>query len=331
MRIGVWSLAHVHAPSYLSVLKQRTDVEWLGISDEDAARGQAVAAQEGTAFEPDPAQMLAKVDAVVITSANADHHDMAMRAAQAGVHALVEKPIATTIADAEDMIQAFDSRGLVLATAFPCPYSPAFVELLHTVRAGSLGKVLAIKATNRGTMPGGFFIDLGKSGGGAVIDHTVHVVDLIRRLTESEVVTVQAEIGHGLYHEIWDDSGLLTLDLADGAFASLDVSWSRPKSYPTWGDVTLKVIGEKGNATIDLFAQHVTVYPSSDSPAHWAPWASDLDALMISDFISCVAQGTRPMSTGEDGLRALKVALAAYASAERGQAVDLTEMDRAGL
>ena len=328
MRIGVWSLAHVHAPAYLSILSQRNDIEWLGITDKDAARGEAAAAKAGIPFEPDPAQLLAKVDAVVITSANADHRDMAIRAAQAGVHALVEKPIATTAADAEDMIQAFGSRGLVLATAFPCPFSPAFVDLLSTVRAGTLGKILGIKATNRGTMPGGFFIDLEKSGGGAVIDHTVHVADLVRRLTQSEVVAVQAEIGHGLFHENWDDSGLLMLDMADGSFASLDTSWSRPKSFPTWGDVTLKVIGEQGNATVDLFAQHVTIYPGESKPARWASWGSDMDALMISDFLSCVAQGTRPMSTGEDGLRALEVTLTAYASAESGQSVAMSEIGR---
>jgi len=323
MRIGLMSLAHLHANSYISVLQERTDIEFMGLTDEDASRGAALAQERGLAFFEDPEDLLSQLDAVIITSANVDHCAMAMRAARAGVPSLVEKPLATTVADAQKMIDAFAQRDTLLATAFPCPFSPAFEALQETVHSGALGHVLAVRATNRGTMPGGFFIQLERSGGGAVIDHTVHVADLLRRLSGAEVERVYAEVGNGLYHENWDDSGVLTLELSDGSFATLDCSWSRPKSYPTWGDVTLRVTGEKGNASADLFTQHIMHYPATQEAPQWQTWGSNLDAIMIQDFVDAVRSGRPPRSTGHDGLRALQVALGAYESARTGQPVSL--------
>jgi predicted dehydrogenase len=325
MRVGLWSLAHLHAFSYLPILRDKPDIQFVGITDEEPERGQRVAREYGVPFFANAEELLAQVEAIVITSANVDHCPMALRAAEAGVAALVEKPIATTLSDARAMIRAFESKGLTLATAFPCPFSPAFEELVRTVRAGELGRVLAIKATNRGVMPGGFFIQLERSGGGAVIDHTVHVADLLRRLTGSEITQVYAEIGHGLYHQEWEDSGLLTMDLSDGSFATLDCSWSRPKSYPTWGDVTLHVVGERGNATADLFGQHLHFYPAEEGKPSWQGWGSNLDALMIADFIAAVRETRAPRSDGLDGLKALEVALAAYESAKARRPIRMGE------
>lgn len=325
MRVGLWSLAHPHAFSYLSVLSDRQDIEFVGLTDEEPERGAKVARERGVPFFQEPDDLLAQVDAVVITSANADHRVMAERAAEARVAALVEKPIATSIEDGAAIVGAFREASLTLGTAFPCPFSPAFEALAETVRTGQLGEVLAIKATNRGSMPGGFFIQLDRSGGGAVIDHTVHVADLLRRLTGSEAVRVYAEVGHGLHHQDWDDTGILTIDLSNGAFATLDCSWSRPVSYPTWGGVTLHVVGERGNASADLFGQHLHLYPAEEGLPAWQGWGSNLDVLMIDDYVRAVRESRPPRSTGVDGLRALQVALAAYESARTGQPVTIQE------
>lgn len=314
----------MHSRSYLRALSTRDDVHEVFLLDESRpALASEVGSQLGIETVMTAAELLDRVDAVIITSANADHRRMTIEAAQAGVHVLAEKPLATSVADAEAMIAACNNAGVVLATAFPCPFSPAFRALCERYSQGELGRLLAIRATNRGSMPGGFFIELDRSGGGAVIDHTVHVADLLRRLTGADPVSVYAEIGHGLYHESWDDSGLLTIAMGDGSVATLDCSWSRPSSYPTWGDVNLKVIGTKATAEARLFDQHIAYYPAQSAPARWISWGSDLDALMIDDFIAAVTCSHRPMSTGEDGLWALKVALAAYASGGCGAPIRL--------
>jgi predicted dehydrogenase len=328
IRMGVWSLDHMHSRSYLSALRARPDVSWLGLTDEHSpALARGVAANLGIDWVEHADELLARVDAVVITSANVEHRDMALAAARAGVHVLVEKPIATSVADAREMVETFSRAGLVLGTAFPCPFSPAFRALEARASAGEFGRLLAINGTNRGSMPGGFFIELERSGGGAVIDHTVHVADLLRRLTHSEPARVHAEIGHGMYHQRWDDSGLLTIEMANGVFATLDCSWSRPRSFPTWGDVTLKVIGSSASAEASLFGQHVVHYPAEATPPRWIGWECDLDALMIDDFTCSVRDGRPPVSSGEDGLVALKVALAAYESSRRGGPVAISEID----
>ena len=138
MRMGLWSLAHMHGYSYLSSLRERDDVELVGLTDEEAGRGERAAAERGIPFYADPDALLARVDALVITSANADHRAMAVRAAEAGVSVLLEKPIATTYEDGRAIIEAFERSGKVLAIAFPCPFSPAFQELLAAVRSGRL-------------------------------------------------------------------------------------------------------------------------------------------------------------------------------------------------
>ncbi|NLG49900.1 MAG: Gfo/Idh/MocA family oxidoreductase [Chloroflexi bacterium] len=325
MRIGLISFDHLHALSYLAALRAIPHVELVGVADQDPERGARIARERGVAFIESLDELLDRADAVIITSANADHCAMALRAADAGVAALVEKPIATTLQDAQAMLDAFERNNIVLGTAFPCPFSPAFESLQQAVRSGELGNLLAARTTNRGKMPGGFFIQLERSGGGAVIDHTVHVADLLRRITASEAVQVYAEIGHGLYHQEWDDSGLLTIEFANGCFATLDCSWSRPASYPTWGDVTLHVVGEKGNASADLFGQHVHLYPADGIP-EWRAWGSNLDTLMIADFCQAVAERRPPRSTGDDGLRALEIVLAAYQSAKEKRPVRMEEI-----
>ena len=326
MRIGLLSYEHLHALSYLSALRAREEIDFVGVADQDPQRGRRLCQEHGVPYVETEAALLDQVDAVIITSANVEHRRMALRAAEAGVHALVEKPIATTRADALAMIAAYDRAGLVLGTAFPCPFSPGFRALEESVAAGELGRPLLIKTTNRGMMPGGFFIQLERSGGGAVIDHTVHVADLLRRLTGQEAIQVYAEIGHGFYHQEWDDSALLTIDYTDGCAATLDCSWSRPRSHPTWGDMTLHVVGERGNASANLFGQHLHLYPASEEKPRWQSWGSDLNGLMIDDFLAAVREGRPPRSTGTDGLRALEVALAAYESARREEPVRIEEL-----
>ena len=126
--------------------------------------------------------------------------------------------------------------------------------------AGKIGKVLAIAATNQGSMPGGWFIDKTLSGGGALLDHTVHVADLVRWFTGAEFADVYAE-ADTLFHDIGvEDSGLLSFSMTDGTICTLDCSWSRLPHYPTWGGVTLNILGTDGYVSVDAFGQTLALY-----------------------------------------------------------------------
>ena len=327
-KIGILSFAHMHALAYAQALAAHPDAVLVGIADPDAVRGQAMAAQFGTTcFSSEAALLDQNLDGVIVTSENIHHRRLVEMAAQAGVKAILcEKPLATTAEDGRAMITACAASGAALATAFPCRYSPAFQRLRQQVDTGAVGDVLAIRGTNHGQMPGGWFVDNSLSGGAAVLDHTVHVADLNRLLLGREAAEVYAEIGSGFFHENWEDTGFLTITYDGGVFATLDTSWSRPKTYPSWGDVTLQVVGTGGVLDLDLFAQNLVHYDDRARHVSWANWGSSPDRGLIADFLRLVCGEAAPdLATGEDGLAALSVALAAYRSAEAGAPVSVSK------
>jgi len=326
LKIGILSFAHMHAASYAHGLAAHPDATLIGIADADPECGQRMAAEFGTSFfDSDGALLGQNLDGVIVTSENVHHRPLVEKAVSAGVKAILcEKPLAATIADAQAMIALCAAQNVRLATAFPCRYSPAFQRLRQQVQGGAIGEVLAIRGTNRGSMPGGWFTDRALSGGGAVIDHTVHVADLNRWLLGREATEVYAEISSGFYHQDWDDTGFLTISYEGGIFATLDTSWSRPKVYPTWGDVTLQVVGTDGVIDLDMFAQNLVHYDDKAQRVGLVNWGSSADTGLVADFLRLAAGQDAPeLATGEDGLRALEVALAAYQSAETCQPVAL--------
>ena len=184
VRIGMLSFAHGHAYSYATSLAKLPGVEIAGTYDADAERGRAAAARFGTTFYADPETLLdQELDGVVICSENVYHAPLVHLAAEKTSNILCEKPLATTVADAQAMIDHCRATGTRLQTAFPVRFSPAMQQLKALLDRQELGKVYSVKCTNHGSMPGGWFCDRALSGGGAVIDHTVHVIDLLRWLT----------------------------------------------------------------------------------------------------------------------------------------------------
>lgn len=319
LRVGLVSWAHVHAAGLARTLAVLPQVEFVGSFDDGAADA------EGPT-QPTLDALLHSVDAVVITSTNAAHHRYTLAAAAAGVHVLCEKPLATTIDDAREMIDACRGAGVQLGVALPVRSSPAVIALRDAIARGALGEVRAIRATNPGQYPGRWFGDRELAGGGAVMDHTVHVVDAIRWLLGDEVVRVQAELGSFLHGLAVEDCGLLTLELAGGAFATVDCSWSRPATYPTWGGVTLHVVGERGTVDVDVFRQSLTHYDDGAGTVKLVGWGDDLNAVMVGGFVDAILEGRSVPITGEDGLRALEVAMGAYRSAELGRPVAIADL-----
>jgi predicted dehydrogenase len=318
------SMAHMHAYSYAGAINEIADAELVGIADHDPERAKSSAEQFGTrAFDSYKELLDADLDAVVIGSENVRHRELCEMAASAGKHVLCEKPLATTVADGEAMITACKDAGVQLMTAFPCRFSPAMVRLKSALESGAPGAILAIRGTNRGRCPFGWFVDKKLSGGGAVIDHTVHVTDLMRWITGSEVTDVYAETSNRMFGKDFEDIGFLTLGFTGGVFATLDSSWSRPKSFPTWGDVTMNVVCERGVLSLDMFSQNLVVYSDRTGGVSWIPWGSNIDLLMLQAFVGAVQSGTPVPVSGVDGLRAVEVALAAYESAGRGEPVRL--------
>lgn len=325
VRVGIISFAHMHAMSYARWLVESEEVECIGVFDEDKERRARMASHfRIPAFETAESFFSEKPDGVVICSENVNHLKWTEMAASHGSSILCEKPLATTLSDAQQMVDICAKSGVRLQTAFPCRFHTASSRMYQMLREGRIGRLLGIKATNHGMMPGGWFIDRRLSGGGAVIDHTVHVVDLIRWMTGVEVSEVYAEIDT-LFNEGLpaDDAGILTMTFKNGMFATLDASWSRPKSFPTWGDVTIDVTGTNGTLSLDMFAQTNTIYTDSDSRCRWENWGDDMDKGLVKSFVDMLETAGEPVVSGYDGLKAVEVALAAYESARTGLPVTL--------
>ena len=318
LKIGMMSFAHMHAYSYAHSIVSRLDTELVGIADHDLNRAGNMAKTFETRTFESYESLLAHpgLEAVVIASENVKHRELAEMAARAGKHILCEKPLATSIEDAEAMIEVCKTAGVQLMTAFPCRYSPVVQRMKSVVDSGEAGKILAFRGTNRGRNPGGWFIDKTLSGGGAMMDHTVHVTDLMRWILQDEVKEVYAEISNGISHEAFDDVAFLSMSFVKGAFGTLDASWSRPKSYPTWGDVTIDLITEKGTLTMDMFSQNLVLYSDISNSVSWQNWGGNIDDGLVGAFASAILGEKQVPITGEDGLRAAEVALAAYKSVE---------------
>jgi predicted dehydrogenase len=323
IRVAMLSFAHMHAHGYASVLTHMPGVEVVLIADEDETRGKAMAEHFGTTWIPDYREAVKRddVDCVVVCSENARHKEMVIAAAEAGKHVLCEKPLATSVEDAQAMIDACEKHGVKLMTAFPVRFNSSIAALRDAVRNGMVGETLTIAARNPGTNPGGWFVDPALSGGGAVIDHTVHVVDVLRWIYDAEITEVYAESSNRMAGKVSDDTGLLMFKLSNGVPVSLDTSWSRPKNWPIWGGVTIDVIGEKGVLFANAFNNNYEMAEISGPSFAWKSVEVSGDPEMVGAFIDAIRNDTDVPVTGEDGLRAVEVALKAMESARTHKVV----------
>ena len=330
MKIGILSFAHHHGEAYISNLRRTPEgrgVELLGVADDDPMRGQRIAAQHQTFYFHSYEDLLeAKPDGVIICTENNRHRLLVEMAASRGIHVLCEKPIATSVEDARAMVDACARAGVILMTAFPLRFSAPLLEVKARLDDGDFGDIYCFNATNRGELPTKYrawFVDAELAGGGAIMDHTVHLVDIMRWFLASEVDTMYAR-SNKIFHadEVDVETGALEmLTFKNGVFATIDASWSRPQYWPTWGGLTFEMVTQRGAVIVDAFRQNLNVYRHEWQSSKWLPWGSDANHAMVGEFIASIHDKRPPRVTGVDGLRAVEATLAAYESVRTGQTV----------
>jgi predicted dehydrogenase len=140
-----------------------------------------------------------------------------------------------------------------------------------------------------------------------------------------EVTEVYAQTNHIFHADEVDveTGGLEMITFDNGAFASIDSSWSRPPYWPAWGGLSFEMVTEQGSIFVDAFRQNLVVYRQDWQRAGWSYWGSDANQAMVNEFIAAIRENRQPYVTGYDGLKAVEVVEAAYRSAERGQPVSL--------
>ncbi|HOD52492.1 MAG TPA: Gfo/Idh/MocA family oxidoreductase, partial [Candidatus Hydrogenedentes bacterium] len=113
------------------------------------------------------------------------------------------------------------------------------------------------------------------------------------------------------------------MEMEGGVIVSHIASWNRAASFPTWGDVTLELIGEKGVVAVDAFNQKLHVYDDAAMKAAWNYWGGNPDLGLIKDFVAAVDEKRDPAATGVDGMKAVEVTVAAYKSASTHRMVPI--------
>ncbi|SIN92832.1 Gfo/Idh/MocA family protein [Agromyces cerinus] len=328
LRIGILSFAHPHVEAYARSLVER-GIEVVGTDlppyDAGTQRGAALAERLGIEYLDDVDAVLARAPhGVIVTAENARHRELVLAAIAAGAHVLCEKPIATEVGDALAMVDAADAAGVSLMTAYPVRFAPSFRELVARVRAGQLGEIVAVSGTNNGKIPldRSWFTNAAAAGGGALVDHVVHCADLLDELLgepAQEVYATTNRILHADRGVAVETGGVVSIAYPSGVIATIDCSWSQPDSAATWGGLTLEVHGTNGSMRIDPFAAHLSGY--AEGGATWDAFGTDLDGLMIDEFLGAIRESRAPSPDGSVGVRTLAIVDAAKRSVRSGTPV----------
>jgi len=330
VRFGFLGVAHFHSENYGRVIKELPNSEVVAVYEDDEKLGKEYAEKFEIKYYSTPDDLLKRddIDAVVITAENAKHHGLAIKAAEAGKHILCEKPIAVTVEQADDMVKKAEKAGVKFQTCFVMRYHSTSILVKNLIEEGRIGKVLALVGTNKlnASLPllRKWFTEPELSGGGAVMDHTVHLADLIRWYTKSEAAEVYTEIGRNVNPDIKVEDNFLTmLKMQNGAIGHIDGSWSYAAGLYTWGDVTMEILGTDGVILLDAFRQNV-YYIGMDSPNDkltWHYYGCDPDMEMVKSFVDCILNDKVPIATGFDGRQGVAITLASYESAKTGKIV----------
>ncbi len=320
MKLGFIGNQHVHAEG-LAKLAVDLGASIIGCSDCDESQW-SIDAPELSLNE-----LLESSDAIVVAGTNAKRVDAVMAAGDAGLPVLAEKPIACDTKGFQSLISRIQQLEPLVMVALPVRFSESFATAKLAIADGAIGKPLAARGTNHGQFPGGWFGELDAAGGGAVMDHTVHVSDGLCWLLDDEIQRVWCTHSNRMNLGIEvEDSGVLVFDFKSGAFASLDCSWTRPKSFHTWGDVWIEIVGTEGRIIIDPMARNMCVYDDSIGRMKTIQYSTDdRTRNMMGAFIQVARD---PHSTSSPvslraGLHASATVLAAYESATTHQMVNL--------
>ena len=294
------------------------------VMSSDEARGRAFADEFGIARSTTSLdEVLRDVDAVYISTTNERHHGECLAAARAGLHVLCEKPLATSYADAAEMVQACRDAGVVMATNHHLRNAATHRKMRELIESGALGRLLAGRVVHAGTLPIqmlGWRLHTKGAGAGALLDLLVHDTDLLRFLTgdEPEEVMTYAQNG-GLAIEGIEDAAMSLIRFRSGFLAQVHDSFTtraQETSCEIHGTeaslIARSNMAQKPAGTVALRDK------DGERPLDLDP--EDYYVRGTRAFVATIRGEGRPVATGEDGLRSLAVALAARRSAQSGKA-----------
>jgi predicted dehydrogenase len=327
--VGAGAIAQItHLPTYESL----PSAEVVALCDPQKGKGSELAARYGIPFVcTDYRRLLdrAEVDAVDVCTPNAFHARVAVAALQAGKHVLVEKPIATSAADALSMVEAARSAGKALMVASTARFRHDSLSLKTFLEKDELGELFYAKTgwlrSRRRWSELDWRFDRKISGGGVLMDSGIQVLDVALWLLgfpDPERVFASTHTPAGRKVE---DSAVALVRFKGGLALTLEVNWSMLMDEDF---AYLNVYGSEGGALLNPLRIHREMHGKllNVTPAHVDKPRSvfkDSYRRAIEHFIKCVRGEEEPMSPGEEGLKVLQLMEAVYRSASEGREVVL--------
>ncbi|MBI4790436.1 MAG: Gfo/Idh/MocA family oxidoreductase [Chloroflexi bacterium] len=325
--VGVGTIGKQHARIYNDL----DGVELVAVADPLADRAQAVADRYKI---PGYADHLAlfdheRLDLVSVSVPTVLHASVASVALSRGIHVLIEKPIAATRADAEQLIAQAQAANLVLTVGHVERFNPAVIEVKKQLDAGALGEVFQVQARRLSPFPQ-YVRDVG-----VVMDLATHELDILRYILASEPESIFARTSRRLHAE-HEDAVFAILNFASGPIAMLDINWLTPTKLRE-----LRITGQKGMFLIDYISQDLYFYENSYRPSEWDTLAlfrgieegnvtkirlAKTEPLRaeLASFVDAVRTHQSPVVTGADGLQALLLAQTLIQSGAEGRVIRLT-------
>ncbi len=286
------------------------------------------------------------VDMVIVGAPNFLHCEITLRAAEAGKHVVVEKPLCMNLAEASRMIDACKRAKVKLMYAEELCFAPKYVRLKSLLDEGVLGKPVLFKQSEKHDGPHAeHFWDVERSGGGVTMDMGCHAIAFFRWLNNrNPIKSVYAQMSTGVHaaKTKGDDNAIIILEFENGVIALAEESWTKLGGM----DDRAEIHGSEGVAYADLLqGSSIQTYSAKgvgyaiEKAGSTAGWSFVMYDEMwnygfpqeLQYFVHCVKHDEEPMLTGEDGKAVLEVILAAYESAGTGKKVMLpfeTDVDK---
>ncbi len=329
--VGIQGEAHV------KILQSLPHSEVVAVCDVNEGRAREVAERHGVKrWYADFRKMLEaeELDAVTVATPDPFHFEPAMAAIEARKHLLVEKPLATTVEEAERLVEAAREAGVTLYVNFSNRFMPQMVLTKKLVDEGELGEPVYAFARLSNTL----YVPLRMIRGWAertslpfwLMSHTI---DRVRWLFGREIRSVFARTHEGVLKAKGLDVKDLYVALVEfegGAVGTFESLWILPDSRPNIVDSRMDLVFSEGTVSFDTISPAPQVatkdgfempYPLQYDDAFGRPVGMVTESLR--HFVECLAEGREPITTGEDGLRAVKVAAAILQSAEEGRPIEV--------
>ncbi len=327
---------------HIGYVSECPDTELIAVADPDPA-ARALAEASGAAYCGDVREMLAagSIDGAIVATPTAMHEDTGLACIEAGVHALIEKPISHELDAAERLNQAAETQGVKLLTGHHRRYNPWLAEARRVIDAGELGRIVGLSAIFSVAKPAAYYdLDWRRApGGGPVLINLIHDIDLMRALL-GEITEISAMTSSAVRGFKTEDTATLTLRFANGALGTVFCSDTAPSPW-SWEQSTGEnhpVFPENDENAYRIFGTEAAMeFPRlriwrQDGSPDWTkeievsevrPASADVYTLQIAHFARVIRGEEEPLVSGREGQHSLAATLAVFEAAATGRTVRL--------